>query len=176
MSSTSTPRDPAVRPGWGGAEYVLGLTLLFSIALAVALWYRYSMVMGYIKRTLEEPEQSFPWEAAVYSPEDCVDWALAWAAECSGIKSMCDMYVDRAMLECLQASDRLFYCERLGQRTETTEFGVPECRTRGVQRDINKEACAMAYRTIDSYCKVTRREAEAARGPDEAPVPAPATP
>jgi hypothetical protein len=145
---------------WGGAQYVLLGVIVLSFVLAVMLWYRYSQVMGFIKRTLDEPELPLPWEDEAYSPEDCVDWAMAWAASCTGIKSMCDMYVDRAMLLCLESRDRRSYCAILGERSETTEFGVPECRARGVQRDLNKEACAIAYRTIDGYCKVIRRRVE----------------
>ena len=168
-SQTPTPDSvPASPSGWGGAQYVLGGVLFVSFLLAVMLWYRYSQVMGYIKRTLEEPDQVFVWDEEAYSPEDCVDWAMGWASECTGIKSMCDMYVDRVMLACLESRDRLGYCEILGSRTETTEFGVPECRARGVQRDLNKEACSMAYRSIDSYCKVIRRQAERAAAAERA--------
>jgi len=144
----------------GGLAMVLGI-LALSTAMAFVLLAKYSATLGYVKRTLDEPAEPNGWELRAYAPEECIDAAMTWTAECRGIKSMCDMYVERVVDECMGSRDRLAYCEHLGDTTGTTEFGVPECRARGVQRHINQEACANAYRSIDNFCKRTRAEAPA---------------
>lgn len=148
------PTGDAPRSGWGGAGIVIGVTLAVSFALAVVLAYRYSAAMVYIKHTLEERSEPWPWELTPYAPEQCVDASMQWAAECHGVKSLCDIYVERVVLACMMSSDRHTYCQVVGDAPETTEFGAAECRDRGVQRNVDREACANIYRTVGEYCRV----------------------
>lgn len=146
--------DDAPRSGWGGAGVVIGVTLAVSFALALVLAFRYSAAMVYIKQTIEERPEPWPWEVEPHTPEQCVDAAMDWAAECHGVKSLCDIYVERVVLACIMSADRRTYCEVVGDDAETTEFGAAECRDRGVRRNIDREACANTYRTIAEYCRV----------------------
>lgn len=159
MTTAPAPiRDDGNRSTW----IVLAAITIGAIGLGFFLLYRYSEVLGYVKRTLEEPAAPHGWTLTPYSPEECVDAAMAWASDCVGIKTMCDMYVERVVEECLGSQDRLQYCLTLGDTTGSTEFGVPECRARGVLRDVDKESCSISYRSIDQFCKRTRVLAELA--------------
>ncbi len=149
--------------GLRGAGIVLGLIFGVSTLLALYLFARYSQTLSYVRATIGDvdngvaPEVEFPWAAVDLTPEECVDATLQWARDCTGIKSMCDMYVDRYMGLCLESAERTAFCHAIEGFTGTTEFGVPECRARGVLRNVDKEACAMAYRTVDGFCQVVRR-------------------
>jgi hypothetical protein len=151
--------------GLRGAGIVLGLIFGVSTLLALYMFSRYSQTLSYVRSTIGDidngvmPQVEFPWASAELTPEECVDATLEWARQCTGIKSMCDMYVDRYMALCLESGDRNSFCHAIEGFTGTTEFGVPECRARGVLRNVDKEACAMAYRTVDGFCEVTRRRA-----------------
>lgn len=139
--------------GSGGAWMVLAVVFGLSTLLGVFFFWQYSRTMAYVKYTIDEPEGPLPYEVAAYSPEDCVDYSMDWAAECTGVKTLCDMYVDRVITLCLESQDRTAYCDQLGERTETAEFGVDLCRERGVQKNVDKEACGHAYRAIVGYCE-----------------------
>lgn len=148
-----------------GAYAVLGVTFGLSTLLAVFFFAQYSAVLSYVRETVDEREEPFPWDNLAFAPEECVDHALEWTAECLGIKSMCDMYVDQVMAACMESGDREAYCEALGERTMTTEFGAEECFARGTRRNVDAEPCANAYRFIDSYCTtILSEDAAAAEG------------
>lgn len=142
-----------------GAWAVLGVTFLCSTALGVYLFAQYSSVLSYVNDTLEA-DVEHAWDERPFAPEECIDAALAWTAECSGIKSMCDMYVDQVMVLCMESQPRRAYCEALGDRTMTTEFGARECFARGTQRNVDAEACAAAYRFIDGFCTTILEDGE----------------
>lgn len=154
--------------GYNGSRelwIVLGAVTAVSLLLGVYLFVQYSRVMGYVRQTIGycaqltegdaacvEPTVVPPWQNRPYSPEECVDGVLQWARDCGGIKSMCDMYVEPVVHDCLQTQDRRLYCEAIAPFAVTTYFGASECRARGVRRDVDKEACANAYRAIASWC------------------------
>jgi hypothetical protein len=160
---TEEPLEVAERSAHG-AWLVLGATFLMSTALGVFLFAQYSATLSYVKSTLEEPTTAFPWDSSAFEPEECIDYAMGWAADCDGIKSMCDMYVDQVMNRCLLSTDRAEYCEALGDRGMTTEFGAQECFARGTQRNVDAEACSLAYRHIDSFCSAQREGSGAGEG------------
>jgi len=149
--------------GLRGAGIVLGAIFALSTLLAFYMFSQYSRTLSYVRQTIGEPDLDvaptapLPWAEAELTPEECVDATLLWAERCTGIKTMCDMYVERYIGLCLEAGNRDDFCASIRTFTGTSEFGVPECRARGVQRNVNKEACAMAYKTIDGYCEVVRR-------------------
>lgn len=138
--------------GARSAWVVLGATFALATLLGVLFFARYSQTMVYVKQTLEEPTEPPAWEAAALAPAECVDAALDWASGCSGIKSMCDMYVDHAIALCMQSRDREEYCASVSDEVET-RFGSAECHMRGVRRNVDAEACANAYKAILSYCE-----------------------
>jgi hypothetical protein len=150
---------PAPRSG-AGAWWVLGSLFAVSTLLGVVLLYNYSRVLGYVKRTIDEPVAPHPWESNPHTAEQCIDASMAWARDCRGVKSMCDMYVERYVGTCLESQDRTDYCAALGTATDDAHFGVEECRGRGTQKNVDAEACANAYRTVASFCEVVRRQAE----------------
>jgi hypothetical protein len=168
--ATPAPPDPTGRGAWWVLAAVLGASTL----LALFMFAQYSRTLVYVRATIGQPDlgvapaQPLPWTVDRRdTPEECVDHTLTWARECRGIKTMCDMYVEQMMSLCLQARDRTAFCQRVGSRTATAEFGVPECRARGVRRHVDREACSTAYRTIDGHCnrlrfELSRRAADAA--------------
>lgn len=144
-------------PSGRGAWWVLGGLFAVSTLLGVVLLAQYSRTMAYVKRTIDEPQQPFVWESRQHTAEECIDATMAWAQDCRGVKSLCDMYVERYVGLCLESADRVEYCSAIGNAREDAHFGVEECRARGTQRHVNAEACANAYRTIASFCEVTLR-------------------
>ena len=151
------------------ARYLVGGILLFSTLLGLWLFHNYTTFQRHVRDTLEFPDEPFAWEEGVLSPEECVDEALDWATECRGVKAMCDEYVPRIVRECLGSQDRVGFCEALGDATQETSFGHPECLSRGVRRNVDAEACGSAYRTIDDYClRLLARLAREAREAEEA--------
>jgi hypothetical protein len=163
------PTPPSDTEGWRGAGVVLGVIFTLSTLLALYMFSQYSRTMAYVRVTLGDPDRGVmptetqPWDLAALSPEECVDATLTWTQNCRGIKTMCDMYVERVMGLCMDTQNREAFCMAIVDDTGTTEFGVAECRARGVQRNVNKEACANSYRTIDAYCEIVR-ELVVARG------------
>lgn len=163
---TPGPHPPASPEGSArGAWIVLGVVFTLSTLLGLFMFRQYSAVLTYVKATLDDPDAPPAWVDEPHSVEDCVDAALQWASECNGIKTLCDIYVERVVRECLDSRERDAYCIDIADVSETTEFGVTECRNRGVRRDVDKEACANAYRTIDTWCEDVRYRLE---NPDEA--------
>jgi hypothetical protein len=161
-SSTSAPIPPANDSGWRGAGIVLGTIFGVSTLLATYMFWQYSKTLAYVRNTIGDPDRGLEpvipqaWHARPLSPEECVDATLHWTRECVGIKTMCDMYVERVIGLCMDTQDRNEFCHAIVDDSFTTEFGVPECRARGVRRNVNKEACANSYRTIDAYCEIVR--------------------
>lgn len=139
--------------GAGAAWIVLGGVMLLATLLGVLFYVQYSRTMVYVKATLDEPTEPLPWDERPLSAGECVDEAMAWASECRGVKAMCDMYVDHAIALCMRSQDRTAYCETVIVEAETARFGSAECRMRGVQRNVDAEACANAYKAILSYCE-----------------------
>lgn len=142
----------------------LSITVL-SVVLGVYLFVQYSRVMSYVRSTIGycavgadgtencvEPTRTPVWVSQALSPEECIDTALAWARECRGIKSMCDMYVEPVIRDCMASQDRAVYCDAIEPFAVTTYFGAAECRARGVRREVDKEACSNAYRAVASWC------------------------
>lgn len=140
------------RPGWGGAGWVVVAVLLLSVVLALHFGRQYTSFMVHVRNTLEEPAEPLPWQVGPVTPEGCVDEAMAWAASCRGIKTLCDMYVSHVVELCMAAHDRVAYCEQLRSRHITTDFGAVECQARGVRRHLDDHACGNAYRQIDTHC------------------------
>lgn len=144
-----------------GLRIVVISLLLVATTLGTLLFRNYSRFLGYVNDTLEEREEPFPWEQFEHTPiEACVDASMQWAAECVGIKTLCDEYVTKYMLECLKSEPRRSYCaEFTFEDTASTKFGAEECTARGVRRNVDKEACSKTYRAIDSWCQVERAKA-----------------
>ena len=92
--------------------------------MGLYLAFSYSNFLGYVRDSLDSPEHPPAWAATPFSPEKCVDSALAWARECKGMKTACDLYVSRVVNECLASQDRLAYCQTLGETGSTTRFGL----------------------------------------------------
>ena len=84
--------------------------------------------------------------------EGCVDATLDWSLGCEAMRTICEASVQRVMHACLDARDRGTYCESVKEVRQDTHFGVEQCRARGVDRR-GKKACALAYGTIDGFCK-----------------------
>ena len=131
---------------------VLGVATLLAAGLAL----NYSRFLSYVKHTIEDPENPPIWQQQAMSPEDCVDSALRWAANCRGVKALCDEYVTRVTTECLETRDHVAYCAAVSDEIDGPSFGVAECRARGVRRNIDHEACANAYKAVDSWCRMLR--------------------
>jgi hypothetical protein len=155
---------------------IIGLIIL-AIVLGTMLFMNYSRFLGYVDDTLDDDEQTFPWEEVEHYPvEACVDSALDWAEACVGIKTLCDEYVTRYMNMCLGSESRVDYCNEFTvEDTGTTGFGAEECSARGVQRHVDYEACSKAYRAIASYCEFVRdreelREQQDASGSETQPI------
>jgi hypothetical protein len=133
---------------------MIGAILLTTFTLSVlmgALFYRqYSKVLSYVRITLDEPDGALVWDERPHSPDECIGAALDWVAGCDGIKSMCDMYVDRLIAMCMGSRVRTDYCDAID--ASTTQFGHQECSVRSVRRNVDAEACSRAYRAIDSFC------------------------
>lgn len=164
------PRDVQYQPDGGGAwKVVLGVTFALSTLLGVLFFAQYSQTLSYVRTTLEDPASPPRWETEVLSPTECVDETMNWTAGCSGIKAMCDMYVDRIIALCLASAPREDYCARVIDETHSTRFGHEDCRLRGVQRNVNSEACAGAYRAIGSYCETMAAVAEQNAEPNATP-------
>ena len=138
--------------GWGGAGIVLAVIMTISVSLGFVLLRNYTMFTRYVRDTLEDPVDPRPWEVEYLTVEQCVDVTLEWAEGCRGVKAMCDEYVPRVMIECMHSQDREAYCENVGDLLAITAFGHEECQARGVQRNVDAEACSAAYRGIDDYC------------------------
>lgn len=175
MSSTTLDNDNETRRGnLKAAVIVIGVVLLLSVVLGGMLFRNYSTFLSYAHHTLTNPATPPPWIAeGPLSPEGCVDATLDWARECVGIKSLCDEYTTRVTQECLEQGDHDAYCEALGARTATTEFGLQECYARGTKRNQDSESCANSYRAIDSYCAYLRDKAAVERG--EEPIGPPSS-
>ena len=154
---SAVPAERSAQTAW----IVLALTFLCSTLLGVAFFAKYSAVLTYVRTTLEEPERPHAWDTRIFTPEECIDAAIAWTGECKGIKTMCDMYVDQVMVLCMESQPRVAYCEALGDRTMTTAFGAEECFARGTQRHVDAEACSAAYRFIDGFCDTILEELQA---------------
>lgn len=152
MADGNAVRDFVERPGWAGAGWVIVPVLILSALLAWNLGVRYTTFLNFAKDTLENPDAPPIWAQQALTPEGCVDAALDWARECHGIKSLCDVYVSHVTELCLASQDRSAYCRGLAGRSGLTEFGYEECQQRGVQRHIDNEACANAFRQIDTHC------------------------
>lgn len=161
MTDPVAPDAVQYEPSGISWKLILGITFLLSTLLGVVFYVQYSSTLLFVDQTLENPEAPLPWEVGEVTPTECVDFAMDWTSECTGIKSMCDMYVDRVISLCMRAQSRLTYCELVVDETSTTKFGHEDCRLRGVQRNINSEACSGAYRAISSYCEVLVENAEA---------------
>ena len=173
-SSSSTNKTPNAASNLKAAGVVILVAVLLSVLLGGLLFRNYSRFLSYAHHTLTQPDEPPPWIAnGPLSPEACVDATLDWAAECPGIKSLCDEYTTRVTQECLSQGDHLEYCTRLGPRTATTEFGLQECYTRGTRRHYDSESCANAYRAIDAYCAFVRDEDAVKRG--EEPIGPPSS-
>lgn len=146
---TNTSGAPVARTG----RRLRGALIAFVVVAAlvgVGLFIvgRYESSAKAIKAALTELEQ----RGQSLDAEGCVDATLAWNAECSAMKSLCDASVPRVLLACLGAADRGAWCESLGDRTSDTHFGYAECKARGL-KGPKKKMCALAYRTIDGFCK-----------------------
>lgn len=168
---TAGPDRPAFveRAGWGGAGWIVASILLFSVVLGVHFGRQYVTFMVHVRDTLHEPEEPHAWEVAPVMPEGCVDEAMRWARECTGIKTLCDMYVNYVMERCLSSRDRVTYCAELRGRHTTTEFGVRECQARGVRRHLDDLSCSNAYRQIDTHCTRVLLEATEGERTEELP-------
>lgn len=154
MSSPATSEAVVYEPsGSRSAWVVIGLTFALSTVLGVLFFARYSQTMLYVKRTLTEPAEAPIWEAEPMAPGDCVEQALSWAGGCNGIKSMCDMYVSEVIARCMASRDREEYCRSIADESMVARFGSAECRMRGVQRNVDAEACANSYKAVQSYCE-----------------------
>lgn len=161
------------QPDAGGSwKLVLGVTFMLSTLLGVVFYVQYSSTLRYVRDTLEVPVEPLPWDVAELTPTECVDFAMDWTATCTGIKSMCDMYVDRVISLCMRSTDRQLYCSLVIDETSNTRFGHEDCRLRGVQRNVDSEACGGAYRAIGSYCEVLVSNAELNAESETAPAPA----
>lgn len=158
------PAERSAQTAW----IVLAVTFLCSTLLGVFFFAQYSAVLTYVRTTLEEPERPHAWETRIFTPEECIDAAIAWTGECRGIKTMCDMYVDQVMVLCMESQPRVAYCEALGDRTMTTAFGAEECFARGTRRNVDAEACSAAYRFIDGFCDTILEALEAPGEPSAA--------
>lgn len=144
---------------------VIGVVTVLSIILGGLLFWNYSRFRSYAHHTLTGPDANPPWkQGEPFTPEACVDAALDWAADCGGIKALCDEYATRVTQECLAQGDRLAYCTALGNRTATTEFGLQECYARGTRRHQDSESCSIAYRAIDAWCAYVRDQDAVNRG------------
>ncbi|TVR03352.1 MAG: hypothetical protein EA398_05070 [Deltaproteobacteria bacterium] len=152
MSAQKETPEFAERPGWGGAGYIVAMVLILSVVLGIWFGRQYVTFLGHVRDTLHEPDTPHSWQLGPVAPEQCVDEALAWAARCTGIKTLCDMYVSHFVELCLDAHDRRSYCRELQGRHVTTDFGVLECQARGVRRHLDDQACNNAYRQIDTHC------------------------
>lgn len=166
MPSPTHDLDAETRRGnLKAAAVVIAVILFLSVLLGGMLFRNYSIFLSYSHHTLTSPATPPPWIAeGPLSPEGCVDATLDWARECVGIKSLCDEYTTRVAQECLEQGDHDVYCEALGARTATTEFGLQECYARGTKRNQDSESCSSAYRAIDSYCAYLRDKAAVERG------------
>jgi hypothetical protein len=138
------------KDGAGMIVAILATTFVLSAVMGALFYWQYSKVLLYVHTTLEEPEEPLAWEVRAHSPDECVGAALDWVAECEGIKSMCDMYVDRLIAMCMGSDERTGYCAVIDG--STTRFGHQECSVRGVRRNVDAESCSGAYRAIDAFC------------------------
>lgn len=137
--------------GSSAGLWVVGAAIVLSIAMGTGFYFQYSRTLLYVKATLESEDAVQAWETRALSPHECVDEAMAWASECRGVKSMCDMYVDRVIALCMGARDRRAYCDSIAEESPA-KFGAEDCRLRGVQRHRDAEACAKSYGAIVSWC------------------------
>jgi hypothetical protein len=138
---------------------------LFGIAVllgAVAFW-RFTRSDRFIQASLAEVQR----RAGQLAPEECVDWAVSWAARCQAMKALCEGSVPRLVEACLMKADRHAYCASLGDSYRTTSFGVTQCRARlssspargGAERrrgGLGKKACALSYGAVARYCERLR--------------------
>lgn len=148
--STPTPVQYE-KSGAGTIVAILGTTFALSVLLGCLFYWQYSSVLSYVRVTLEEPETPHAWDERTLAPDECVAEAMDWVAGCSGIKTMCDMYVDQLIALCMGSADRDGYCAAID--ASTTRFGHQDCSVRGVQRNVDAEACSRAYRAIASFCE-----------------------
>ena len=148
---TTPPQVQYEKSGAGTIVAILGTTFGLSVLLGGLFYWQYSSVLSYVRVTLEEPETPLAWDERDLAPDECVAAAMDWVAGCSGIKTMCDMYVDQLIALCMAASDRSAYCGAID--ASTTRFGHQDCSVRGVRRNVDAEACSRAYRAIASYCE-----------------------
>lgn len=152
-----TPSSNQSRENLRAAFILIAGTIAVSAILGGFLFYNYSRFLSYAHHTLTNPSEPAPWASGpALDPEGCVEATLTWAENCVGIKALCDEYTTRVTQECMERGDHQTYCVALGQRTQTTEFGLQECFARGTRRHIDAEACANSYRAIDSYCAFVR--------------------
>lgn len=162
----NTPKTQA-RENLRAALILIGGTVAVSAILGGFLFYNYSRFLSYAHHTLTAPSEPSPWMTGpALDPEGCVEATMTWASECVGIKALCDEYTTRVTQECMERGDHESYCVALGQRTQTTEFGLQECYARGTRRNIDAEACANSYRAIDSYCAYVRDTIAVSHGED----------
>lgn len=174
MSSSASTTADDKGSNLRAAAVVIGIAVILSALLGGMLFWNYSKFLSFARHSLIAPETPPPWVLdGPLSPEACVDATLDWAAECVGIKSLCDQYTTRVTQECMEQGDHRGYCQALGARTATTEFGLQECFARGTKRHYDSEACANAYRAIDSYCAYIRDAAAVERG--EEPIGPPSS-
>ena len=131
-----------------GSSPVILLLSLSTLLGAVAYW-RFTVSERFLTRSFVVLER----RGRTLTVEKCVDEVLRWGTRCEAMKSLCDASVPRQLEACLAGSDRSAYCRSIGQRYMATEFGVPECRARGIlHRGREKTNCALSYRAIAAYC------------------------
>jgi hypothetical protein len=140
-----------------GARVIVTLFLLAIMLGAVAFW-RFTRSDRFIQASLAEVQS----QAAQLTPEECVGWAVSWAARCQAMKALCEGSIPRIVEACLMKSDRHAFCASLGDTYRVTSFGVAQCRARLAKRDgLGKKACALSYGAIARYCERLRRAGSA---------------
>lgn len=169
MVDNADSESKAARERTRSAWKIIILVLVVSLLLGGGLFYNYSRFLSYVHDTLNAEDRESPWLEESLTPEECVDASMTWAAECVGIKALCDEYVTRVTQECMENGTNREYCIALGDRTASTELGAEECVARGTERHIDAESCANAYRAIDAYCTFVRDQIALEEGGDLSP-------
>lgn len=103
---------------------------------------------------LGKVQQEMYEKGATASIGECVDLVLEWHPQCTALHGLCDASVDRVMGACLAGHDRTEECRELADRLGKTQYGVPECRGRGIERRQGQDReCAKSFGTVSLHCK-----------------------
>lgn len=138
-----------------------GGVAVLSVVFGVTIWRNHSTFREYQSLTLESDAAPPRWATEALSAEQCVQAAVQWGMDCPGIGSWCLAELPVVTRSCLESSDRMVYCEQVGDEVMSTRFGFHECEDMRADMDddaekyakrANKKYCAASFRAVADYC------------------------